>query len=186
MLLRLTVHSSRNTLFYSAIIPGVSVAIFTPIKVHDLGFSAGTAQLLSVPPFLFGGIFTYIVSVWSDRVNLRGPFIVAGALVSIIGYIIAYTTSTPGPGYAAAIIASCGTYPSIAISLAWAGGNAGGDMKRGTVLAIVSALGNLGGYAISSQIQKSRKLMGSACHPAASVLHLSTTNHRVFTRATAQ
>jgi hypothetical protein len=77
--------------------------------------------------------------------NLRGPFIAAGALVSMIGYIIAYTTSAPGPGYAAAIIAACGSFPSIAISVAWAGGNAGGNIKRGIVLALVVGLGNVGG-----------------------------------------
>jgi hypothetical protein len=78
--------------------------------------------------------------------NLRGPFIAGGALVSMIGYIIAYTTSEPGPGYAAAIIAACGSFPSIAISVAWAGGNAGGNIKRGIVLALVVGLGNVGAY----------------------------------------
>jgi len=67
----------------------------------------------------------------------------------MIGYIIAYTTSGPGPGYAAAIIAACGAFPSIAISVAWAGGNAGGNMKRGIVLALVVGLGNVGGICSS-------------------------------------
>lgn len=77
---------------------------------------------------------------------MRGPFVVLGACVSMIGYIIAYTTSKPGPGYAAAIIAASGVFPTIAVNIAWAGGNAGGDMKRGVVLAMVVGLGNLGGY----------------------------------------
>ncbi|KAI9455428.1 major facilitator superfamily domain-containing protein [Lactarius psammicola] len=104
------------------LITGVSVALFTPSIVHDLGFSATNAQLLSVPPFLLAGLSTYIISIWSDRMNLRGPFIVTGAMTSMTGYIVAYTTNKPGPGYMAAIIAACGAYPSIAISLAWAGG----------------------------------------------------------------
>lgn len=132
-------------LVHSVFITGVAVALFTPTKVHDLGFSANNAQLLSIPPFLLGGISTYVVSVWSDSVNLRGPFIVAGALVSMIGYIIAYTTSEPGPGYAAAIIVACGSLPIITISVVWAGGNAGGNIKRGIVLALVVGLGNVGG-----------------------------------------
>ena len=64
----------------------------------------------------------------------------------MMGYIIAYTTSEPGPGYAAAVIAACGSFPSIAISVAWAGGNAGGNIKRGIVLALVVGLGNVGAY----------------------------------------
>ncbi len=142
-----TVDPSLDGPIYSLFITGVSVALFTPTIVHDLGFSTNNAQLLSVPPFLIAGISTYIVSIWSDRVNLRGPFIVAGAIVSMIGYIIAYTTNKPGPGYTASIIAASGAFPSIAISVAWAGGNAGGNIKRGVVLAIVIGLGNVGGCA---------------------------------------
>ena len=63
----------------------------------------------------------------------------------MIGYIIAYTTSQPGPGYVAVVFAACGVYPNVALLLAWAGGNAGGNMKRGIVLALVIGLGNLGG-----------------------------------------
>jgi len=67
----------------------------------------------------------------------------------MIGYIVAYTTSHPGPGYAATVIAASGAYPNIAILLAWAGGNAGGSIKRGVVLALVIGLGNLGGICSS-------------------------------------
>ena len=140
----ITDRSLFDVLLHSVFITGVAIALFTPTIVHDLGFSANNAQLLSIPPFLLGGISTYVASVWSDRLNLRGPFIAAGALVSMVGYIIAYTTSEPGPGYAAAIIAACGAFPSIAITLAWASGNAGGNMKRGIVLALVVGLGNIG------------------------------------------
>ncbi len=147
MPLLLTFHSLLDALVHSVFITSVAVSLFTPTIVHDLGFSATNAQLLSVPPFLLAGLSTYIVSAWSDRVNLRGPFLATGAMVSMIGYIIAYTTSKPGPGYTAAIIAACGSFPCIAISLAWAGGNAGGNMKRGIVLAVVGGVGNIGGYA---------------------------------------
>lgn len=53
-------------------------------------------------------------------------------------------------GYAGAFLAAVGVFPTIAVILAWAGGNAGGDMKRGIVLALVVGLGNLGGCVISS------------------------------------
>jgi len=135
--------------FMCVLITAVAVALFTPTIVHDLGYSANHAQLLSIPPFFLGGVSTYIVSMWSDRLNLRGPVIAAGALFSMIGYIIAYTTKEPGAGYAAAIIAACGAFPSAAISVAWAGGNAGGNVKRGIVLALVVGLGNVGGICSS-------------------------------------
>ena len=130
---------------YSVLIPVYAVALFTPTIIRNLGFSAAGAQLLSIPPFVCGCISTVIIGIYSDKMNLRGPFVVLGASVSMIGYIVAYVTSEPGPGYAAAIIAATGVYPTIAVILAWAGGNAGGDLKRGVVLAMVIGIGNLGG-----------------------------------------
>jgi len=123
-----------------------AIAIFTPTIVYELGFSAANAQLLSAPPFVCGSILALCVGMLSDRVNMRGPIIVAGAVISLIGYIIAYTTSTPGPGYAAAVIVACGGIPIISLSMIWAGMNSGGIVKRGVVLAIVNAIANLGWY----------------------------------------
>ncbi|KAN0135409.1 major facilitator superfamily [Lactarius tabidus] len=136
-------------MYMCAAISSIAVSLFAPTIVHDLGFSANKAQLLSAPIFCLGGISTYIVGIWSDSVKLRGPFIAGCALVSMIGYIIAYTTSEPGPGYAAAIIVACGSFPSPIISVAWAGGNAGGNVKRAIVLGLVIGLGNLGGICSS-------------------------------------
>ena len=76
---------------------------------------------------------------------MRGPFLVLCSMISMIGFIIAYTTSESGPGYVATVFAACGAYPNVALLMAWAGGNAGGNLKRGVVLALVTGLGNLGG-----------------------------------------
>ena len=140
-----TVRPLLDAFVYSIFITTIAVSLFTPTIVHDLDFSAANAELLSVSPFLLAALSSYIVSIWSDRVNLRGPFIATSAFVSMIGYTIAITTSTPGPGYTAAVIAACGSFPGISISLAWAGGNAGGNVKRGIVLALVIGLANAGG-----------------------------------------
>ena len=47
--------------------------------------------------------------------------------------------------YGATVIATCGVFPSIAVVLAWAGGSAGGDIKRGVALAMTIGVGHLGG-----------------------------------------
>ena len=142
------IHSTipPDVLVYSIFTTGYTVALFTPTIIRDLGYSAANAQLLSVPPFACAGVSTLILCFFSDRTNMRGPFVVLCATISMIGYIIAYTTSQAGPGYVAIIFAASGAFPSVALLLAWAGGNSGGNMKRGVVLALVIGLGNLGGY----------------------------------------
>jgi hypothetical protein len=140
---------------------GYTVALFTPTIVHDLGYSAANAQLLSVPPFACAGVSTIIICFFSDKANLRGPFLVLCSTISMIGYIIAYNTSQPGPGYVATVFAASGAYPNVALVLAWAGGNAGGNMKRGVVLALVIGLGNLGGCVFHLGPKLCGRLMGA-------------------------
>ena len=76
---------------------------------------------------------------------MRGPYVIAGTSVSLVGYIILYTQTSPGASYAGTILAAVGVFPTIAVDLAWASSNDGGDLKRGVVIAMVIGFGNLGG-----------------------------------------
>lgn len=127
------------------LVPIYAIALFTPTIINELGYSAANAQLLSVPPFVAGCIFTIFVGIYSDIQGLRGPYVIAGAFVSLVGYIVLYTQTHPGVSYAGAVIAAVGVFPTIAVDLAWVGSNTGGDIKRGVVLAMVIGIGNLGG-----------------------------------------
>lgn len=129
----------------SLLVPVYAIALFTPTIIKELGFSAANAQLLSVPPFFAGCACTILVGIYSDIHKLRGPYVIAGAFVSLVGYIVLYTQTSPGASYAGAVLAAVGVYPTIAVDLAWASSNAGGDLKRGVVLAMVIGIGNLGG-----------------------------------------
>jgi hypothetical protein len=52
--------------------------------VHELGYAAAKAQLLTIPPFVLGCICTIVVGIVSDNLNLRGPFIAGSAFVRYI------------------------------------------------------------------------------------------------------
>ncbi|KAG1871251.1 MFS general substrate transporter [Suillus subalutaceus] len=136
-------------IYMGLLVPVYAIALFTPTIINELGYSAAHAQLLSAPPFLAGCITTISVGVLSDKYQVRGPFIIGGAVVSIVGYILLYCDGPAGMSYAGVCLAAIGVYPTIAVDLAWAGSNAGGDLKRGVVIAMVIGLGNLGGICSS-------------------------------------
>ncbi|KAJ7346992.1 major facilitator superfamily domain-containing protein [Mycena albidolilacea] len=136
-------------IYIGLLIPVYAIALFTPTIVQELGFTAAQAQLLTIPPFACGCIATIAIGLLSDKYNLRGPFIIGSSFVALIGYIVLYTTKSPGAGYAGAILSAVGVYPTIAVDLAWAGSIAGGDVRRGVVIAMVIGLGNLGGICSS-------------------------------------
>ena len=129
----------------SVLIPAYSFSLFLPTIIAELGFSSSTAQLLSVPPNAIGCVLTILSGILSDRVRARGPFVLAGAITALAGYVVLFATKSPGAGYAGTMVAACGLFPGVALALAWAGGNAGGDVKKAVVIAMVIGVGNLGG-----------------------------------------
>ncbi|KAG2075431.1 MFS general substrate transporter [Suillus decipiens] len=121
------------------LVPGYAIAFFSPTIINELGYSAANAQLLSVPPFVASAIATILVGIYSDKHNLRGPYILGGALVPL---------RTGGPVIRWSLSGRCRNL-SVSIILVWGGSNVGGDLKRGVVLAMVIGLGNLEGICSS-------------------------------------
>ncbi|TFK22206.1 phthalate transporter [Coprinopsis marcescibilis] len=136
-------------IYMGLLIPVYAISLFTPTIVNELGFSAAHAQLLTVPPFVCGCIATLIIGMLSDKHNKRGAFVILGCCISMVGYIILLSQSTPAGSYVGAVLAATGVYPCVPVTLAWAGSNAGGDMRRGVALAMVIGMGNLGGICSS-------------------------------------
>lgn len=131
------------------VIPTYAFALFLPTIIAGLGYSDSHAQLLSVPPYVAGCFFTIIAGIYSDHWRIRGPFVLAGTLTALVGYVVLYATKASVAGYIGTVIASCGLFPAVACVLAWTGGNFSGDVKRGVVIAMVIGIGNLGGIASS-------------------------------------
>ncbi|KAG2094423.1 uncharacterized protein F5147DRAFT_561553, partial [Suillus discolor] len=74
-----------------------AIALFSPTIINELDYSAVNAQLLSVLPFAAGCIGTIIFGIYSDKHNIHGPYIIGGALVSLVGYILLYCSVRAGP-----------------------------------------------------------------------------------------
>lgn len=131
-----------NSLFIST----YALPLFIPTIAAELGNTLTNTDLLVIPPFVAGIFFSALVGIISDKYRIRGPFVIFGAMVSLIGYIIVnMSPNAPRVGYAGAVLAAAGAFSTIPVNLAWAGGNAGGDIKKGVVIAMVIGLGNLGG-----------------------------------------
>lgn len=159
----------------SFLIPVYALALFLPTIITELGFTAAHAQLLTVPPYIIAMPLTLYTSVVSDRLSLRGPFLLFWTAFGIAGFAILVNRSSveggsPWVAYAGAVIGAVGAVAPVPASLAWVGNNVAGDLKRGeqfehnsnkySVLIIGAAVGlaivlggaNVFGYGISSAI----------------------------------
>jgi len=136
-------------IYTSLLIPVYAISLFTPTIVNELGFDAAVSQLLTIPPFFCGCMMTLAFGHFSDKFGRRGPFVVLGCAISLVGYIILIAQHTVAGSYVGAVLAATGVYPCVPVTLAWAGSNSGGDLRRGVALAMVIGFGNLGGICSS-------------------------------------
>ncbi|KAF8693162.1 hypothetical protein AX14_002310, partial [Amanita brunnescens Koide BX004] len=130
-------------------VPVYVIMLFLPTIINSLGYSSANAQLMTAPPFIVACLITILVGHLSDKFNLRGPFIIGGCIVSLVGYIILVTETSPAIGYVGAIMATIGIFPTVAINMAWVGSAAGGELRKGVTFAMVNGLANLGGICSS-------------------------------------
>lgn len=134
--------------FHTLSLPQYTLALFLPTIIKDLGFTAASAQLLSVPPYALATFLTLTIAIISERVRKRAPFIIGSALVGIIGYAIlisnASPTTRPGISYVGTFFAAAGIYPATALTLSWPAMNVAGQTKRATATALQISIGNLG------------------------------------------
>jgi hypothetical protein len=76
--------------------------------------------------------------------NLRGPFLLFWTAVGIAGFAILVHESrsdgdSPWVSYAGAVVGAVGAVAPVPASLAWAGNNMAGDLKRGELTMIISS-----------------------------------------------
>lgn len=138
-----------------------------PTIIRDLGYTAASAQLLSIPLYALATLFTVAWAILSERHNRRAPFIMATSALGIVGYIFLLSNSNPtrrpGVSYVGTFFAAAGTYPSTALVLSWPANNVSAQTKRATANAMQISIGNLGavlGAQLYRPVTSPRYLLG--------------------------
>ncbi|KAJ3860861.1 major facilitator superfamily domain-containing protein [Lentinula novae-zelandiae] len=135
--------------FLGIMIPLYSLALFLPTLINELGYRAIDAQLFTVPPYALACVCTLVSAYLSDRLNLRGPFIIITALLGIVGFIILLCSNSSTLGYVAMFFATSGVFSADAVFCTWFSTAYGGETKRAVAIAIINGAGNLGGILAS-------------------------------------
>jgi sugar phosphate permease len=135
--------------YLGVLTPLYSFSLFLPSIIAAMGYTAGTSQLLTVPPYVLGCICTVLGGFYSDRMGKRGLFLSCFAVTALVGYTLLIATHIPAAQYIGTFLAACGVYPMIPIMVMWNGNNVGGTVKRGVGIAIQIGFGNCGGVIAS-------------------------------------
>lgn len=81
------------------------------------------------------------VCIISDRVNMKGPFLLFCLALSCIGYILLLTVDSVTIKMVATCFVTSGLYPGVIVLVTWLGINTGGFTKRGTTWAMAEVVG---------------------------------------------
>lgn len=113
-----------------------------------MGYSALTSQALSAPPYL-AAFFTVLLTAYlSDRYRTRSAFVIFHALLASFGYTV---MAIAGSVEASATWRYLGVYPAaigffsvVTIIITWTINNQDSDSKKGTGVAMLNYIGQLG------------------------------------------
>ncbi|USW52020.1 Putative major facilitator superfamily, MFS transporter superfamily [Septoria linicola] len=112
----------QNTMLYS-------FSIFLPTIIRGIGqWSVAEVQCLTIPV-----------------IQVRGPFIIGGTLVSIIGYVMLIASSSVRVSFAGTFVTSAGLFLCVGLPLSWLSSNNPRYGKLTTASGIQVTLANLSG-----------------------------------------
>ncbi|KAF7324885.1 High-affinity nicotinic acid transporter [Mycena kentingensis (nom. inval.)] len=105
------------------------------------------SQCLIAPPYVFGGIVTFICGAVGDKYHIRGPIIVFNNLLCVVGIPLIGWTTSPAIRYFGVFLVTAGTAANVPTLLSYQANNIRGQWKRAFASASLIGFGGIGGIA---------------------------------------
>ncbi|RDB15711.1 High-affinity nicotinic acid transporter [Hypsizygus marmoreus] len=131
--------------FYSIVAPLYGITLFLPTIINSFGYTAAISQLLTVPPYVFATILVYVFAHFSDKRQIRAPFILIGLAMCLLGFAVNVSDVPDGVKYFGIFFCVGGSYSVLPGIVAWLGNNLAGQYKRGIGMALQIGIGNFSG-----------------------------------------
>lgn len=121
-----------------------SLPLFLPTIISEIGtFSPVQSNGLSAPPYLLVFFTIIIITFLSDRLRMRGPFILLCSWVAGIGFILQATTTNAVPRYIGTFLA-VQIFVCVPLTLAWVANIHQTESKRAGGNVILATIGQCG------------------------------------------
>lgn len=123
------------------------LAFFAPTIVRTI-YPKSTVvhqQLRTVPPYIVGAFFTLLFPFLSWRFDRRTIFMIAGAPLMMVGYVMFLASTEPQVRYGATFIIASGAFSFGALCNAQGSANVVTDTARASAIGTVVMFGNVGG-----------------------------------------
>lgn len=132
--------------FFAIITPIYSFSLFLPTIIKTLGYTSVKAQLYTVPPNIAGFFSVLLVGHFSDKLKVRGPFMMGGATVAIIGYIMQIASAEPLTRYGGTFFVAVGVFPCGPLVMGWLANNLAPHYVRATGTGFQIMIANMAAF----------------------------------------
>lgn len=104
---------------------------------------------MTVPVYIFGAVCFVLQAHFSDKWQLRSPFIIGSFFFQLIGYVLLASIDGPsGVRYFALYVIAVGLYTPVGLNVGWCQNNNAGHYKRAMSVGLMQLIGNSSGAAI--------------------------------------
>ncbi|KAH7013993.1 major facilitator superfamily domain-containing protein [Ilyonectria destructans] len=165
-----------------------SLQLFSPTLLRNMGYSGQEAQLMSVPPYVFGAIVCVTIATLSDRYRRRGFFFMV--LLSpfiFIGFTLNQFVDSVAARYFGLFLAVAGAFTASPLLLSWSVDNNSGPAVKAIAAAYSIGFGGCG-QLLSTWTYRAAEAPGyvtghSINMAAASVLFVAAATHTWYALA---
>ncbi|KAF7555363.1 hypothetical protein G7Z17_g2210 [Cylindrodendrum hubeiense] len=126
---------------------------FLPSIIVSMGYSKIEAQYLSIPVYIFGGLCFLSVAYISDRLCIRGPFVILTNIPGILGYILMLCPTSNGVKFFGTFLCAVSVYNGPGLNLTWLNVNVAPHYRRATAIGVQLSIGNTAGI-VAGQIYR--------------------------------
>ena len=139
--------------FFALITPIYSFSLFLPTIIKDLGYSDVHAQLLTVPPNVAGVITVPLFGYISDKVGKRGPIMLVGYSLALIGYIMLISSGRTLINYGGTFFVAAGIFPTSPLVMSWLANNLAPHYVRATGAGFQIMIANMVSFLMRRRVQ---------------------------------
>ncbi|KAL0256465.1 hypothetical protein SLS55_008860 [Diplodia seriata] len=134
---------------------------FLPSIIQGMGYNTLQSQYLTIPVYIFGGIAFLSFAFVSDKLRIRGPFVLFANIFGIVGYILLLTDTPGGVKFFATFLCAVAVYNGPGLNLTWLNVNVAPHYRRATAIGFQQTIGNTAGVVAGQIYRKAPYKLGN-------------------------
>lgn len=127
-----------------------------------MGYNSLQSQYLTIPVYMFGGVCFLILAYISDRLCIRGPFVVFANVFGIVGYILILCPTANAVKFFGTFLCAIAVYNGPGLNLTWLNVNVAPHYRRAAAIGFQQTIGNTAGIVAGQIYRTAPYVLGNA------------------------